>query len=29
MVKALLELGNEYAEIQATIEPLFKKKEIG
>ncbi len=28
MVKALLELGNEYNDIQKTIEPLFNKKEI-
>jgi len=28
MIKSLLELGNEYKEIQKTIEPLFKTKEI-
>ncbi|MCP4393973.1 MAG: hypothetical protein GY804_06885, partial [Alphaproteobacteria bacterium] len=28
MIKALLELGNEYKEIYATIEPLFNNKEI-
>ncbi len=29
LIKPLLELGNEYGEIQKTIEPLFRAKQIG